>query len=542
MALVCNTDIPDSLSTLLKKVHGIAIVNKDNLDFIHSRKGQHIILEYQYSLNIKTKPTKRRKTSNHTQKHSTSNHNDDSEDELLNLSNHKHTKPVNDIIEAWKYKGDPLTAEKIAFDHFIDIKLNKFDDLVRLNNDYLSLHEKYSRVLNDEPESVAAVYGLLKNLEKVHVAIGEVHVQLLDAKDPMEDKSILQSIKALSDDFASLKEKMPQLDIVMNNKDDDDNILEFENVASLSRKKTFKHSASTTIWDMKCVRIDDRQYIACGLSDGSITFWDLNSQTISFTLTGHKSGIYALTDYKKEGIQMLASGSYDKTIKLWNLSNRSLVTTLSGHTSHILSLSTYKNDGKVYLASGSCDETIKIWDIENNAALITTLEGHEAYVMSIKTYMFDGIPHLVSGSWDGTVKIWNLSTHILMRTLDTNHSDIRSLAVTNQNNKIIIACGLSYGAVEICDLENNSFTVLSSPSSFTVYRVQFIRQDSQLCLLTLHEYGSLKCWNVADRSIISTFDCEGGFSLLTCKIEGCPCIVTGGRGNDGQFSIWNETI
>merc|ERR1712071_629708 len=140
---------------------------------------------------------------------STSNDHNDSKDELLTLSNHKHTKPVNNIIEAWKYKGDPLTPEKIAFDHFIDIKLNKFDDLVRLNNDYLSLHEKYSRVLNDEPESVTAVYGLLKNLEKVHVAIGEVHVQLLDAKDSVQGNEIIfQRIKNISYEYDKLKEEI----------------------------------------------------------------------------------------------------------------------------------------------------------------------------------------------------------------------------------------------------------------------------------------------------------------------------------------------
>ena len=85
--------------------------------------------------------------------------------------------------------------------------------------------------------------------------------------------------------------------------------------------------------------------------------------------------------------------------------------------------------------------------------------------------MFDGVPHLVSGDWEGKVKIWNLSTHTLMRTLDTNNERIRSLAVTNQNSKIIIACGYQNGAVEICDLENNNFTVLSSASSQQVAKI-----------------------------------------------------------------------
>lgn len=86
-----------------------------------------------------TKPQKKRgQIGYHTKKQSTS------EDELWKLSNDKHTKPVNGLAEAWKYKGDALIAEKIAFDCFIDLKLNKFDDLVRLNDNHMGLYEKCS--------------------------------------------------------------------------------------------------------------------------------------------------------------------------------------------------------------------------------------------------------------------------------------------------------------------------------------------------------------------------------------------------------------
>ena len=62
MALICNTDTYDSFYTLLSKVHAIAIVSKENLDFIHSCKGQQVI--WKYSLKIEKKhKTKSKKQS-----------------------------------------------------------------------------------------------------------------------------------------------------------------------------------------------------------------------------------------------------------------------------------------------------------------------------------------------------------------------------------------------------------------------------------------------------------------------------------------------
>ena len=38
---------------------------------------------------------------------------------------------VNDIIEGWRYHGETLTQEKIAFDEFVNIGLKKFGHAAR---------------------------------------------------------------------------------------------------------------------------------------------------------------------------------------------------------------------------------------------------------------------------------------------------------------------------------------------------------------------------------------------------------------------------
>jgi len=96
------------------------------------------------------------------------------------------------------------------------------------------------------------------------------------------------------------------------NKNDDD-ILEFENVASLSCKKTFKHSSSTRIWDMKCVSIDDRQYIACALGNRSITFV-VNTTVIPTTNTNITNNDTNTTTI--EGVELVETVKEDKEVDL----------------------------------------------------------------------------------------------------------------------------------------------------------------------------------------------------------------------------------
>lgn len=138
MPLIYNTDNPDSLKILLAKAHAIKTVNQENLDFIQSRKGQKVITSHQCNLQTKPSRNKKRKIQ----------HDNNLNNELLKLKDSTSAKSINDIIESWRYNGEPLTKEKIAFDDFVDLKLDQFDDLIRLHDAYDRLLEKYSRVLS----------------------------------------------------------------------------------------------------------------------------------------------------------------------------------------------------------------------------------------------------------------------------------------------------------------------------------------------------------------------------------------------------------
>lgn len=60
----------------------------------------------------------------------------------------------------------------------------------------------------------------------------------------------------------------------------------------------------------------------------------------------------------------LASASSDHTIKIWNVDTEEVLQTLSGHSGWIYNLVVFKNGN---LASSSADKTFKIWDTNNGS-------------------------------------------------------------------------------------------------------------------------------------------------------------------------------
>ena len=74
--------------------------------------------------------------------------------------------------------------------------------MVRLHSEYDRLIKQYNRLLTDEPECRVAVEGVLRNVEVLQVAIGEIHEQTLEAVDSEKVNAAISSLKkGLSDVF-----------------------------------------------------------------------------------------------------------------------------------------------------------------------------------------------------------------------------------------------------------------------------------------------------------------------------------------------------
>ncbi|KAI9746513.1 MAG: general transcription repressor [Claussenomyces sp. TS43310] len=147
----------------------------------------------------------------------------------------------------------------------------------------------------------------------------------------------------------------------------------------------------------------DGRYLATGAEDKLIRVWDIASNKIRNTFSGHEQDIYSL-DFARDG-RTIASGSGDRTVRLWDIEAGQNILTLSiedGVTTVAISPDTK------YVAAGSLDKSVRVWDI-STGYLVERLEGPDGHKDSVYSVAFaPNGKDLVSGSLDKTIKMWEL--------------------------------------------------------------------------------------------------------------------------------------
>ncbi|QHG18121.1 serine/threonine-protein kinase [Nostoc sp. ATCC 53789] len=161
---------------------------------------------------------------------------------------------------------------------------------------------------------------------------------------------------------------------------------------------------SGTLSSVNALAISPDDYTLASASDDKIVkLWDLNTQKILASLSGHSQAVKSV-GFSPDG-QILATASDDKTIKLWQVETLKEICTLLGH-SHAVKSVAFSPDGQI-LASGSWDKTIKLWDV-NTGTEICTITGHQLQVNSVAFSPQGQL--LASASYDRTIRLWQIPT------------------------------------------------------------------------------------------------------------------------------------
>jgi len=173
----------DSFEVILQNVRALCIINAEKLAFIESQKNHHMINSFS---------CKKRKIEvpNHT----------------LSFTSKDRSTDIEMLIKNWKYDGKKLKKESIIVNDFIDTKLKVFEDLSRLQLDYLRLIDIYARLLKDEPESRNAVNILFTNMKLLREAIESLNEQIThpiesskgEHKFVRDSKAVLENLKKIA--------------------------------------------------------------------------------------------------------------------------------------------------------------------------------------------------------------------------------------------------------------------------------------------------------------------------------------------------------
>jgi WD40 repeat protein len=164
-------------------------------------------------------------------------------------------------------------------------------------------------------------------------------------------------------------------------------------------------------------------HLASGLWNGQIKIYDKNDGSLFRTLTGH-SGFFLDLALTNNG-QLLASSSNDHKIWIWNLTTNTIKFTLTGHYNPVYGLKMISDE---ILASGSTDKSIILWNITNGNQIRTLNNTHDIY-WSVD--LLNDAVTLVSGNSDGKkIELWNVNNGSLLRWIDTG-MQIRTLTTLN---------------------------------------------------------------------------------------------------------------
>ena len=118
-------------------------------------------------------------------------------------------------------------------------------------------------------------------------------------------------------------------------------------------------------------------------------------------LSGHQ-GVVVSADWLAGGDQCV-TGSWDRTAALWDVSSQTMVQSLTGHDMELTGAACHPTSRLV--VSSSKDSTFRLWDFRETIHSVSVFQGHTD---SVTCAAFSRTEHIVSGSDDRTVKVWDL--------------------------------------------------------------------------------------------------------------------------------------
>lgn len=97
--------------------------------------------------------------------------------------------------------------------------------------------------------------------------------------------------------------------------------------------------------------------IAAGDTSNRVRIWDIPSQRLVLTYTGHSYDVWTVA-WSPNG-KWIASGSGDETAQIWDSTSGRTAFTYRGHTNAITSLAW--SPDSAFIASGGNDKTVQVW-------------------------------------------------------------------------------------------------------------------------------------------------------------------------------------
>lgn len=266
---------------------------------------------------------------------------------------------------------------------------------------------------------------------------------------------------------------------------------------------------SGTVWGVAFSPADAT--LAMAIEDGTIKLWDLQTRTISATLTGHRSSAWTVA-FNRDGSRLITSGD-DNTAFVWDLSTNKPLFTLQTsaaaraavfdrdskeaftgdrqgfvrvwdmndgkqvrdwkHSGAIFAMA-LAPDGKT-VASGGTERVVRLWDARTGQERLP-LNGHTGPIYAL-SFRPDG-KMLASAGWDRKIRLWDPGNGTLLTSLEANGRDVWALDFS-PDGKLLASAGQD-GVVHVWSTESGQLVTSLRGHDGTVHCVAFSRDGSQI--------------------------------------------------------------
>jgi WD40 repeat protein len=286
--------------------------------------------------------------------------------------------------------------------------------------------------------------------------------------------------------------------------------------------------------------LEGKQFVAWGTSAFVIEVYDLTTDAIVNTLSGHTQHIYIVRHFRKTSLDYLLSTSYERNCKVWDLKNNVCAATVSScHSGYYLysALIIFDDlkESTPYIVTTAPNEYTKVWDFKGNHVKdIAAVSDYTYYINTwydnknskiyivnanstdIKIYDFrtgslfrafkaesvtwhmsafvhdiSEVPHLFETDGNGHMRIWNVNTGAIFKDIHVSGCNLRGLCLWNDQYVMAASSDKSF---KIFDIQSGAYTSISGHDNVLCTIEKIEHPNLGECLLTSAIDGKIKLW------------------------------------------------